>query len=305
MTAEKKQAVPEGSDRQSSTATEGGRYDVPVNRARRLWWRLGCVVAVVLVAGTAVCLTYMLRNGEDDGTALKLLRSDDPERRKLGAWLTADEPSATATEFMAKALREGQESSADVRESYLYALGRSQASEHFSLVASLSSNDPSGYVRQAAWLAMARMDEERFRKLADQANINLAAREVSTGQAWDQLGLANAYLRIGDTRSVTTILHWAQHGDADQKLVACGALHKGLAPYLEVVGRWPLGSEVTEGQIWPPALLQELAQRCEALDLQAIADDSRPILEDTRLVLRDIHRLTSARTWITWMLSSF
>ena len=78
-----------------------------------------------------------------------------------------------------------------------------------------------------------------------------------------------------------------------------------MVPLLEAAGRWPLGAELREGQIWPPELLREVQRRCAELDLQRIADDTRPHLAAAKLVQRNAHRVTSARNWIAKFLLYF
>lgn len=267
------------------------------------WLRIALLAAAVIAAAAvAFYLACDAVQERDDETALRMLRSEDPQRRKLGAWLAVEQEAAPAMAFIARQLEQHRESVADIRESYVYALGQFGAAQHFEMVAALITDDPSGYVRQAAWLAAARIDRDRFRALADQAMDMLASSQPATNDAWDQIGLANACLRIGDVQAVPTLLYWAQNGNPDQQLVACGALHKGLAPLLEAAGRWPLGMELLEGQIWSPNLLDELARRCVELNLQAIADDTWPRLEAAARVQRDARRLTSARNWIVRIL---
>ncbi len=64
---------------------------------------------------------------------------------------------------MASRLADGGEALADVREAFVYSLGQHEQTRHFDIVADLALADPSGYVRQSAWLAAARIAPHRFR----------------------------------------------------------------------------------------------------------------------------------------------
>ena len=259
-------------------------------------WQLVAVVAagVVLVAAY---FTYDVLLERKDDRLLSMLRSGNPELRKRGAWFTLEQGGSAAIEFIARQLELGQEPSADVRESYVYALGHAGDQQYRDLVATLLADDPSGYVRQAAWLALARLEPRRFVELADSY--------PPTDNPWDQIGRANAWLHTGDVRGMQTLMHWARQGNADQQLVACAALYKGVLPLLEAVGRWPLDAHVREGQIWPPELVAEVERRCAGLDLQRIADDTRPHLATARRVQRNAYRMTSARNRIAKFLLWF
>lgn len=262
------------------------RHDGHRRRSRWLW----VAVVLVVVAPPAVWGLRAALRGAEAQAAFFMLRSDNPTDRKLGAWLTAEQRAPAALAFIAEQLAAGREPQADVRESFVYALGHSGDPGYFDLIAERVRSDPSGYVRQAAWLAAARLDAERFAALA-------AALPPPQG-AWDEIGRANAWLYTGDVRGVPALLRWAREGDADQRLVASGALLKGLKPLLEVSGRWPLRSGLRAGDIWPPEFVAEIARRCAGLDLQRIADDTRPHLREAKLVQRNARRVTSARNWI-------
>jgi hypothetical protein len=254
---------------------------------------LALAAGVVCVAGY---LAFEWWRSSSDNMVLLLLHSADPAQRKLGAWLTAEKAVRRGAEFIARQLELDREPAADVRESYVYALGSCGRSEHFHVVATLLATDANGYTRQTAWQTLARLDPERFG--------TLAASCPPAEDPWDQLGLACAWLRIGDVRGVPTLFRWAHDGNADQRLVAGRGLSKGVAPLLEVVGRWPLSAAVREGQVWPADLVAEVERRCAGLDLQHIADQSRLHLEAAHRLQRDAHRLTSARDWIARVLFS-
>lgn len=225
---------------------------------------------------------------------LALLRAADPDARQRGAWRAAREPTAAALELMAAQLAAGREASPDVRESYVYALGRAGAVRYFDLVAQAVRGDESAFVRQAAWLAAARLDPARFRALAA---------EVPVGDdPWDRIGLAAAWLTLGDLRGVPDLLDGAADGTPAQRQVCSLALSRGLAPLLEAAGRWPLDAWLRESETWPEALVAEVRRRCLGLDLQAIADDTLAHAARQAALRRNVARLTGARERIARLL---
>lgn len=247
------------------------------------------VVGVVLIAAAFAGWAYLA--GRADRAALLLLRSANPETRKMGAWLTAQEEAPRAVEHIDEALSRPFRDSASgptepdptVRESFIYALGRSEDPRFFDTAASVLRDDPDPYVRQAAWLAAARLDPVRFRELASRAGPR--------NDPWDRIGFACAWLEIGDTRGVDELLHWAAAGTSEQKRVAAIALGRGVGPLLEAVGHWPLEATVQEGESWPPEFVEEIARRCAPLDLQVIADEQLPHKDRVAAIRRNVGRL--------------
>jgi hypothetical protein len=251
-------------------------------------------------------LTWQTARARQDRAALELLRSAEPESRKRGAWVAAQHRTPRAWQHIAAALerRDRWETDAGVRESYVHALGRSGQSQYFSVVAQVAcpqgeasasiSPDPDGYVRQAAWLAAARLDPQRFRGLAAQA--------PPADDPWDQIGLSSAWLEVGDLRGIDQLLHWAEAGTLPQRQAASLALLRGVAPLLEAAGRWPIRFVVREGQVWPSELVAEVRRRCRSLDLRAIADDTRPHLARATSVHRNVGRLNSMRARLVRLL---
>lgn len=245
---------------------------------------LGLAVAGVVasVGGYVVWHTLATRY---DRAAVRLLRSRDPEARKRGAWLTAQARTARATQLIVQQLP--AERDPNVRESYVHALGRGGDPKRFELVAGLAREDPEPYVRQAAWLAAARIDARLFR--------DLAAREAAHDDPWDQIGLAHAWLEVGDLRGVDDLLRWAVDGTPTQRQVASLALTRGVGPLLDAAGRWPIGLDVHEGESWPAELVAEVRRRCEALDLEAIAADTRRHVLRAAAVRRNMGRVYGVR----------
>jgi len=265
-----------------------------LKRLRRL--PVLAAAGLALAGGVGLVTVVLATRPAGTKTVLEMLSSDNNEHRKIGAWLAADLGCIAGVDFIARAIELGLERVPDVKEAYVYALGRSGRQEHFPIVASVVNADPSGYVRQAAWLAAARIDPDRFRELA--APIDDSA------DLWDRMGVAVGLLEIGDSSRLAYLFEAALDGPADHKLIACNALYRNIGPLLEAVGRWPIGARAYRGRTWPPEFLAEIRKRCGELDLQALADDTRPQMAAAKRLQRDARRLASARNWVARLLSA-
>jgi hypothetical protein len=254
-------------------------------RQRLLLAGLLAVLSLALLAASVLLVTTF--RARHDRAALRLLHGDNPDDRKRGAWIAADQAAPHAHALLAQRLREQYEPESGVREAYVYALGRSGNPEYFDVLAAVITGDDDAYVRQAAWIATARVAPDRFR--------DLAATTPPHDNAWDQVGLVAAWLEVGDTRGVAELLRYAVEGDPQQRRVAALALYRGVAPLLDAAGRWPIQANVREGEPWGPELVAEVRRRCGALDLQAMADDLRPHLAGAAGLRRNVARLTSLR----------
>jgi HEAT repeat protein len=251
-------------------------------------WRGVLVAVLVGLGGLAAVATAigLLRTGEERA-ALRLLNSDQPEERQRGAWLAARPRMPRTHAELVRRLSRRQEVDLNVREACVYALGRSGSPQFFDVLAAVVQADEEGYVRQAAWIAAARVDRGRLPDLVATAPLR--------DEAWDQLGQAAAWLETGDLRGVDDLLHWAAAGEPEQRRVASLALYRGVAPLLEALGRWPIQSSVCEGEPWPPELVAEVRRRVAPLDLRAIVDEMRPYLARATELRRDVARITTVR----------
>ena len=266
-------------------------------RPARSYRRWVIAVAGIVAAVLAVYLAREALQPGGDETVLLWLKSEDASQRQLGAWLAADRRDSAGAEYIAKQLAEDAEAVDDVRASYAQTLGSFRNPEHFALAAELASADPSGAVRQAAWVAAARIDPAGFEELAESyAGVN---------DAWTEIGLALGHLHAGDVGDVPALLHLARDGEESLRLLACTGLSQELVPLLEAAGRWPLTADVRDGQLWPPELVTEIERCCASLDLQDVADRGRLHREAARLLERDALRMTSARNWIARLLFEF
>jgi hypothetical protein len=225
--------------------------------------------------------------------AMEALDSPDPEVRKQAAWAAIDWPDPALEAFMIRGVM-GAESQADVREAYVYSLGRLGNPRSFAAIEFSLDLEPNGYVRAAAWLAAARIDSKHFYTLVETC--------PRPDRPWDQIGIAQGRLSLGDVRGVDRLLHWALAGDDTQRNVASRALFKGLQPLLDAAGRWPVDASVEEGQPWPPAFVREIEQRCVGLPLQAIADEARRHSAAAYRVRRNVARLTGTRERLAGLL---
>ena len=247
---------------------------------------------MLLTTGALIGEAYARRG---NFAATRLLRSDRPADRKQGAWLAADGKSLRAAKYIGDQLANGDEPDADVREAYIYALGRMRLLAE--AMEKTIERDKSGYVRQAAWLALARTDRQRFRSLAQ-------APPARPHDPWDRIGMAEGWLQNSDVRGVDDLLHWATAGDENQKLVASRALQKALRPMLDIAGLWPIDADVADGRTWPRELVTKVQARCAKLDLQSIVDDSQPHHQRARRVRRNMARLVGARERLRrWLFS--
>jgi nucleotide-binding universal stress UspA family protein len=256
-----------------------------VAQARLVTWL--ALLAVVLGAGLAGFWT--LTRLRHNHAVVRLLESPAADSRKQGAWVAARERIPEALGYIDGRLTSASEEDRNVREMFVYALGRSGRPEYFETVARVVRQDPDPYVRQSAWLAAARLDPARFRQLA--------RREPPLDGAWDRIGRASAWLETGEVRQadITLLLERAAAGDLDQKRVCSLMLFRTVAPLLEAVGRWPIEYSVHQGEPWPDELVAEVERRCHQVDLAAVAEDTRPHLARAAAVRREVGRLNNTR----------
>jgi hypothetical protein len=259
-------------------------------RTRLILWTIGLTVALA----AATPLTRGLVFWRERARVVNGLASADPAERKRAAWVVADEKQAALAYAVARRLE--READADVRESLVYALGMCRRAEHFAPVQNLATGDPSGYVRAAAWLAMARIDPGR--------TVSMAREAVLRADEWDRLGAAQALLEAGRQDAVDELLRIAALGEEGQRLVACRALMRGVSPLLEACGRLPLETPLLTNSPWPPDFVGEYGSRCRALNLQSIAEDTRLRLIASAPERREILRITNARNRIAAFLLS-
>jgi hypothetical protein len=256
------------------------------------------VVAVTIVVGVPLLLILLTsRSAPFDAELVRLLNAGSTEQRKQAAWRVAEERAGVEASLAIRPrLETGEEPDPDVREAYVYVLGRVGAAGFTDTVETVARTDESGYVRAAAWLALARLDADCFRQLV--------ALQAAPEDPWDQIGVAQGWAEHGDYRGLSELLHWAGQGDHSQRVVAGRALLNSVAPLLEAVGRWPLDAEVQPGEPWSPELISEVARRIQGLELESLAREVWKRFEATRHVRRNVARLTGARERLARLLFS-
>lgn len=271
------------------------------------------LVVLVCAAGAG---GYWLSLRYERKQALAQLTSTDPAERKQAAWKIGDDmPDQAAALLEALAT----EKDSDVREAMIYSAGRcgerllaaemlaggessrqetadrlrgetgkdDMQSRIFDAARDRAMHDESGYVRAAAWLAAARTDPERSRALL--------ATVGSTTDAWDQIGVAQAWAELADLRGLEVAMHWTVSGNEAQRQVASRALSKFVAPLLEAVGRWPLEADLKDGKPWTPQLVEQVRERIAGLDLNALARDTMEKIAKADRVRRHTAKLNKAR----------
>jgi len=253
---------------------------------------------VTIVVGVPLLLILLTsRSAPFDAELVRLLSIGSTEQRKQAAWRVAEERAGVEASLAIRPrLETGEEPDPDVREAYVYALGRVGAAGFAETVETLARTDESGYVRAAAWLALARIDADRFRQLV--------AAQPTPDDPWDRIGVAQGWAEHGDYRGLDELLHWAVHGDHSQRVVAGRALYSSLAPVLEAVGRWPLDADPQPGEPWPAELLTQVAVRATGLELESLAREVWSRFEATKRVRRNVRRLTGARERLAQLLFS-
>jgi hypothetical protein len=239
-------------------------------------------VAPVLLAG----LLWPALSDGDRRTAESLLRSPDAAQRKQGAWLAADLRSGELFDRMAHALADGTEPDVLIRESYVFALGKSGDARYADIVADALKRETNGYLRHTAWLSLARLDADRFRA---------AAVDVDGDQRWDRIGIALGRVQIGELDAIDELLYWARAGTHDQCVAAARGLNRALRPALDAIGRWPVGVRTVDGEAWPPELVDDIIARRRGLDLERLAAQTQAQVENARRLRRIVQRLLGAR----------
>jgi hypothetical protein len=256
------------------------------------------VAAMVIVVGGALLLIRLTsRPAAVDARLVRLLRVGSTEQRKQAAWRVAEERAGVEASLAIRPrLEAGEEPDPDVREAYVYALGRVGAAGFADTVEDLARTDDSGYVRAAAWLALARIDADYFRQSV--------AAQPAPEHPWDRIGVAQGWAEHGDYRGLDELLHWAGHGDHGQRVVAGRALLNRVAPLLKALGRWPLDAEVQPGEPWSPELAADVTHRIQDLELESLAREVWRRFEATRQIRRNVARLTGARERLARLLFS-
>jgi HEAT repeat protein len=180
------------------------------------------------------------------------LDSPDPQRRKQAAWSVIERPDPRLTAVLAERLF-GDEADPDVRESYVYALGKLADLPARPAIQHVLHFDPSAYVRSAAWLAAARIDPAWCQSLLQES--------PPPQTAWDRLGRAQAGLTLGDPDAPEPLLALAAASDASLRVAAARVLNKTLATAMDALGAWPLDEPRGDGAAWTPERVERIRSR--------------------------------------------
>ncbi len=206
----------------------------------------------------------------------RLLADRDAAQRKEGAWLAAGAGAREVTQRLCAGVG-GGEAEPDVREAYAYALGRIGAPQTSTSLRTAAERDESGYVRQAAWLALARVDAHEFQRAS-------SVERAEGGDAWDNIGIAEGGFELGDYSGFAGLMQSATAGTDWQRDVARHAIRRWIGPLLDTVGQWPIDADACDASEWSAATLKEIADRAARVDLSAIAAENRPHFEKSRRV---------------------
>ena len=236
------------------------------------------MLTVVALAVSVVVAVVIVRQAGADGHLRKVLATGDADSRRAVLWRVADHGRVALTPSVARLL--ATDASRDVREAAAYCLGRLASSAAGPPLSAALDNESSGFVRQAIWLALARADAPAFRQRAAASASQLATeRDHSADQDpnadWDELGVIQGRMELGDYRDLERLFALAASADAWPRQLACRAVQRWVAPLMDAAGCWPLAAEDGPPHEWPPELLAEIRRRALTLRMQPLADDCR------------------------------
>lgn len=263
-------------------------------RRRRILFWVGATIVAVGLAWIGVVKFGPRAARERDRVALAArLQSSNPEVRKKAAWdsMRLGDPALELS--LARHLTSGEPDDG-VREAIAYSLGHATSGAAPPALSMAVDLDDSGFVRAAAWLALARTDEKRFTAAAEL--------HADRDDLWDRLGIAQGRLWLGDTLGTATVFEAALKGDSLQHWVATRAIQRSIRPLLDAVGRWPLEQAADE---WPPGSVERIQSACERVNLAALSKDCRAPLAAAQDVRQYVRKLASASDRIgRWLVSN-
>lgn len=252
---------------------------------RRLaWW-------AALVLGLAAIGVFAIRpwavSVRQKTVTAALLASPDPSDRAAGAWRIVEHEDRSFIPILVQRVM-GDEHDAHAREAAVYALGKLADRAGLPAAVYAIDLDDDGFVRASAWLALARMDPQEFRRQVELGRGRQA-------DAWDEIGTAQGLLELGDAHRVDRLLHWASAGDDAQRYLASQGLHKHVRPLLEAAGRWPVNAVTRDGETWSPKFVAEIAGRAAGIDLVLLAQDTKMHARRADGLRTTLRRVTTAR----------
>lgn len=219
------------------------------------------------------------------------ISAGDTKDAKPAAWLFAEAPRGSMSKVEAALTEKASDPDlpAEVLESYVYALGRHFAGtgQNTALIAAVIRRDTADFPRQAAWLALARIDRQKY--------LSLANEYAQSENLWDQWGILRGRLELGDFSDVGLLWRWGAGDDWDRRQHAARMVKWRIAPLLEAVGRWPLELESVPTDSWLPEHFALLRARIEGVDLVALAADSLVHFERSGPVRSAMGKVTGGR----------
>lgn len=260
-------------------------------REKQVW--LWLAIATLAAAGCAVLGVWINALVREELVEARL-GSPDPEIRQRAAWSAADERYEECLAIVRNSVRDGIERDPQVLEAFVYSLGLVRAASDWDIVAPLAESHAEGLIRQAAWLAAARIDPDRCAIVLE--------RTPPPRDDWDRLGRANAQCQLGRDGGVATLLALARNGTDSQRIIASRSIAKFVKPALEALGRWPLDLEAPIGSAWRADELDQIASRCSVAGLGPVMSVAQTAESRSREIRRKQSKLTRARERIARVL---
>ncbi len=253
-------------------------------------------LAAAVLAG-AIAAGRVGQRWVDDARISNAIASGSVEARKQAAWRLADRGVwAPACDQMAAALADPDPNAAideHVREAYAYALGQIRDPRATDALLHTVQSDASGFVRQAAWVALARVAPRTFEQQA----------AAATDNDWDELGRLCGRMELRDFAAAGQLVDLARSDQVWLREVAKRAVAKWLGPTLDAAGLLPIGLAETRPEAWSSEDVAALARRVNWIDLPAAARATEQQLAAARDVRRTMGKLITARERLARLLT--
>lgn len=267
--------------------------EMPPDLARRTRRRVLRAVAVLLIAGPILYVAiFAIARQQFQAANRRTLLNADGEAAKRAAWWVADGKKTHYAATIREALSR-KDITDDYRESLVYTLGRLGDQPATPLLRSVLATSANGFVRQSAWLALARIDPNSF---------YAALREQPERDDWDRLGIAQARVHLAENEGVDSLLRLARTDDINLRQIACRSLARMVRPDLDAAGRWPVIFDPRPGEIWTDEQIDLVAGRVASVDVAAVRADTLKHAEAAQGVRKNVRRVASGRDHIARVL---